>query len=452
MSTIRTDDSRGDIERSVFAGLVPTARPEPAQPSARSLTSTMPIILVGTLAMTMNSTAQITTLDPQSPIKPGTTGADRLASASTGIKAAALPAPASYTVAKGDTISGIAARYGLTTVGVLALNGLSRTSLIFPGQVIKLTSAASAPVTAAPVAAAPSSTGTYTIAKGDTVSKIASRFGVTTLAVLTANNLGWSTIIYPGQVLTIPGKATPPAAQPVLDAEPVVDITPVTPAPVEAAPVVVVPVVEAPVPAPAVAPVNGSYVIQSGDNITKIAAKFGVSVQAILTANGLGKTSIIYAGKTLVIPGVATAPASTGSGTVTLLQDDQVANALTIISVGRQLGVSDYGITIALATAMQESSMRNINYGHLDSVGLFQQRPSSGWGTVAQLTDATYAAKLFYGGPSNPNRGKTRGLLDIAGWQSMTLTQAAQKVQISAYPDAYAKWQASAAFWLSELG
>jgi len=246
-------------------------------------------------------------------------------------------------------------------------------------------------------------------------------------------------------VLTIPGQVAPPAAEPVLDADPVVAVTPVTPPP--AAPT---PVVET--PAPAATPVNGSYVIQSGDSVTKIAAKFGVTVQAVLDANGLTRSSIIYSGKTLVIPGVATAPASSGSGNVTLLQDDQTANALTIISVGRQLGVSDYGIIIALSAAMQESSLRNISYGHLDSVGLFQQRPSSGWGTVSQLTDATYAAKLFYGGPSNPNKGKTRGLLEISGWQSMTVTQAAQKVQISAYPDAYAKWEASARFWLSELG
>ena len=445
MSTIRIDDSRSPIERSVFAGLVPAARPEPQPQTARALNSTVPILLVGTMAMTMNVTAQITELAPQSPAKPGNSGADTLAASSSAVKVAAQPAPATYTVVKGDTISGIAGRYGLTTVGILALNGLSRTSLIFPGQVIKLTSAAATPAVAAPVATAPSSTGTYTIAKGDTVSKIAARFGVTTLSVLTANNLGWSTIIYPGQILTIPGQVAPPAAEPVLDADPVVAVTPVTPPP--AAPT---PVVET--PAPAATPVNGSYVIQSGDSVTKIAAKFGVTVQAVLDANGLTRSSIIYSGKTLVIPGVATAPASSGSGNVTLLQDDQTANALTIISVGRQLGVSDYGIIIALSAAMQESSLRNISYGHLDSVGLFQQRPSSGWGTVSQLTDATYAAKLFYGGPSNPNKGKTRGLLEISGWQSMTVTQAAQKVQISAYPDAYAKWEASARFWLSELG
>ena len=115
------------------------------------------------------------------------------------------------------------------------------------------------------------------------------------------------------------------------------------------------------------------------------------------------------------------------------------------------MGVSDYGIVIALATAMQESSLRNINWGDRDSVGLYQQRPSSGWGTVDQIMDPAYATRLFFGGPSNPNAGKTRGLLDISGWESMTLTVAAQRVQISAYPDAYAKWEPSAWAWLYEL-
>ena len=137
---------------------------------------------------------------------------------------------------------------------------------------------------------------------------------------------------------------------------------------------------------------------------------------------------------------------------MTALNADQRAHAQTIISVGRQLGVPDYGIVIALATAMQESSLRNLSWGHLDSVGLFQQRPSSGWGTPAQLQDTAYASRLFYGGPSNPNRGVTRGLLDIRGWQSMSLTVAAQAVQISAHPTAYAKWETSARAWLEQLG
>jgi hypothetical protein len=128
------------------------------------------------------------------------------------------------------------------------------------------------------------------------------------------------------------------------------------------------------------------------------------------------------------------------------------ANANVIIKVGRDLGVSDYGIVIALATAMQESSLRNLDWGDRDSVGLFQQRPSAGWGSVANILSPTYASRLFYGGPTNPNKGYTRGLLDIKGWQSMSVTQAAQAVQISAYPNAYAKWEASARAWLAELG
>ncbi len=68
------------------------------------------------------------------------------------------------------------------------------------------------------------------------------------------------------------------------------------------------------------------------------------------------------------------------------------------------------------------------------------------------MTNPTYAAELFYGGPSNPNRGRTRGLLDIPGWQAMTVTQAAQAVQISAAPNAYAKWETFARSWLAQLG
>jgi hypothetical protein len=100
---------------------------------------------------------------------------------------------------------------------------------------------------------------------------------------------------------------------------------------------------------------------------------------------------------------------------------------------------------------MQESSLRNIDYGDRDSLGLFQQRPSTGWGSADQLLTPSHAARLFFGGPSNPNTGVTRGLLDIRGWQSMSVTAAAQAVQISAYPEAYAKWESSARSWLAAI-
>lgn len=116
----------------------------------------------------------------------------------------------------------------------------------------------------------------------------------------------------------------------------------------------------------------------------------------------------------------------------------QVANARTIIGVGKGAGVPEYGWVVALATAMQESTLINVTYGDRDSLGLFQQRPSQGWGTEAQVSDPVLASKAFYGvatHTSNP------GLLDVSGWQSLSVTDAAQRVQRSAYPDAYAQWE-----------
>ena len=96
--------------------------------------------------------------------------------------------------------------------------------------------------------------------------------------------------------------------------------------------------------------------------------------------------------------------------------------------------------------------MRNVRHGDRDSLGLFQQRPSAGWGSAEQVMDPLRASQAFFGGTGNPNRGVTRGLLDIPGWEAMTVTQAAQAVQISAFPDYYAKWETSARAWLPELG
>ncbi|MFC6344093.1 peptidoglycan-binding protein, partial [Nocardioides hankookensis] len=132
---------------------------------------------------------------------------------------------------------------------------------------------------------------------------------------------------------------------------------------------------------------------------------------------------------------------STPGTTYDSLSEEQKQNARTIIGVGQQAGVPEYGWVVALATAMQESTLINVDYGDRDSLGLFQQRTSQGWGTDAQILDPVLASKAFYGvatHTSNP------GLTDISGWQSMTVTQAAQAVQRSAYPDAYAKWESLA--------
>jgi LysM repeat protein len=464
MSTMEHDSQ--PLARSVFAGLAPST-PLPATPpttaadrerkASKALFGTG-VVLVGAMTV-MNLTGQVEPVHAQKPqVKPkgisafGKTLRDAVATVRTTVTspnapvAAAADAPATYRVAAGDTVSGIATRFGLSTASVLALNGLGWSSLIFPGQELKLTS--SGPVHTAPQEA-PASSGRYTIVAGDTISAIAARFGVSTQSVLTANGLGWSSIIYPGQSLAIPGLFGPDGA---------VDI-PATEAPIEQV-VVEAPVAEVPVEQPVVAaepapappaPPSGTYTIESGDTVSSIAAKFGLTTDALLAANGLDWSSVIYTGHTLVIPGGGTTVASTGHS-ATGLSAESAGYAAIIIHVGRELGVSDYGIVIALATAMQESTMRNLDWGDRDSVGLFQQRPSAGWGSVEQLTDPWHAARLFYGGESNPNRGNTSGLLDVPNWSSLPLTVAAQAVQISAYPDAYAKWESSAWTWLAELG
>lgn len=112
------------------------------------------------------------------------------------------------------------------------------------------------------------------------------------------------------------------------------------------------------------------------------------------------------------------------------LPAEQVPNAATIVAVGLSLDVPKKGQIVALATAMQESRLRNLNYGDRDSLGLFQQRPSQGWGSAQQIRDPLYASEQFY-----------KHLLKVNGWQQMTVTQAAQAVQKSGLPDAYAQWE-----------
>ncbi|MFE9691426.1 hypothetical protein [Micromonospora sp. NPDC005806] len=120
------------------------------------------------------------------------------------------------------------------------------------------------------------------------------------------------------------------------------------------------------------------------------------------------------------------------------LNDEQVANAKAIIAATKKAGLPERAAVISIATSLQESKLENL--GHLgdandhDSLGLFQQRPSSGWGTPEQITNPEYSTLAF-----------EKGLKQVDGWQDMPLTQAAQTVQVSAYPDAYAQWEQQAA-------
>ena len=129
--------------------------------------------------------------------------------------------------------------------------------------------------------------------------------------------------------------------------------------------------------------------------------------------------------------GVPPAPGRcTIAGSSLTLTTEQVENAKTIASVAHSRHLPDRAIVIALATAQQESRLRNLDYGDRDSLGLFQQRPSSGWGTPAQVQDPIYATGKFFD-----------RLVEVPGWQTGRLTTISQSVQISGFPGAYQQWE-----------
>jgi hypothetical protein len=121
------------------------------------------------------------------------------------------------------------------------------------------------------------------------------------------------------------------------------------------------------------------------------------------------------------------------AGAQARLTPEQMGNAATIAAVGIRRGLPVRAVQVALATALQESKLRNLFGGDRDSVGLFQQRPSQGWGEPQQLMDVRFAANAFYA-----------ALVKVRGWQAMEVAAAAQAVQHSAYPDAYTQWSGTA--------
>lgn len=276
----------------------------------------------------------------------------------------------------------------------------------------------------------------YTVVPGDTVSGIAERFGLGVESLLALNGLDWSTLIFPGQDLALGGTMQPPAASTGSGANSSASTL--------------------------------SHSVAAGDTLWGLSERYGVSIQSITVANGIARDAVLQIGQSLEIPvgtpdssSTTTAVSTTAGSEVTELPEASLGsvplskemrqNALLIIATAREIGVSDYGIVVALAAAAQESGLINVHYGDRDSLGLFQQRPSSGWGSPEQVSDPSWSIPAFFRGVDGAN-GATMGLLDIEGWESMTVTQAAQSVQISAFPDHYAKWEQAARGWLAELG
>ncbi|KQR12309.1 hypothetical protein [Cellulomonas sp. Leaf334] len=163
----------------------------------------------------------------------------------------------------------------------------------------------------------------------------------------------------------------------------------------------------------------------------------GVAV-AVLVAGVVGVVTVL----TRLSPSQPTAQQCVAEldGTRWKLSPDQAQNAGLIAATGVQRGLPARAVTIALATALQESKLVNVDYGDRDSLGLFQQRPSQGWGTAEQVQDPVYATGRFYD-----------GLVTIEGYENLPVTEAAQAVQRSGFPDAYAQHETRSRAWASAL-
>jgi hypothetical protein len=182
--------------------------------------------------------------------------------------------------------------------------------------------------------------------------------------------------------------------------------------------------------APAAAASIGNHPTTDTTATTTVAASTAGTAKTATTKAAATKTAAAWKPSA---NDLHTAPVSGDQQSLTPTKE-QLANAKAIMDAGQKMHLPARAWVIAIATSMQESQLKNIgdlgNANDHDSLGLFQQRPSSGWGTPQQLQDPEYAATAFY-----------KGLVDVKGWNKLPLTDAAQAVQVSAYPDHYAKWE-----------
>lgn len=363
-----------------------------SMPKIAATTAALPVVMLSSLALAPSATAA-PAVQPQR--IPATLAAAMKAQAAAvaanvipaSAVASTLPAsmqpmapavPATYTIVRGDTISGIAARYELDTNTVLELNGLSANTIIYPGQQIKLSgSGTAAPTPAAPSPSSSTGAATYTVKSGDTLSGIAARNGVALSDVFSWNGLNGGSIIYPGQQIKIGSGTSAPA--------------PAAPAPASA-----------PAPAPAAPALadTGAYTIKSGDTLGGIASRLGVSLSSLLSANHLSMSTIIYPGQKLAVPGAPAAPApvttplvpstflgytypaavvSSANANKALLNAAPVPSTAQmkgiVADTARRMGVDP---SLAMAFAFQESGFNQRAVSPANALGTMQVIPSSG--------------------------------------------------------------------------
>ncbi|MEO1056519.1 MAG: LysM peptidoglycan-binding domain-containing protein [Actinomycetota bacterium] len=243
------------------------------------------------------------------------------------VTATASPAAASggtYVVKPGDYLLRIATEHSVALKALLDVNDLTAESVIMPGQRLTIPEGGVAPTSAPERAASPSANAganaaasTYTVVSGDALSLIANRHGVRLAALLQANDLSMTSVIMPGQQLAIPAGGTAPAAAPAPAAEP------------------------SAAPAPA-APSGLSYTIVSGDSLSIIAMRHGVSLGALLQENDLSLDTIIHPGHELAIPAGGTAPASSPSAPQAVASAPSSSRVDTVVNFARAQVGKDY--------------------------------------------------------------------------------------------------------------
>jgi len=165
-------------------------------------------------------------------------------------------------------------------------------------------------------------------------------------------------------------------------------------------------------------------------------AVIGLAAVGVVAAVGYG---VLRDGGPLSL-GTADTCTATVDGHTVELELEQAENAALITAISVQRGMPARAASIALATAYQESDLYNLDYGDRDSVGLFQQRPSMGWGSVEEILDPVYATNAFYD-----------ELVEVDGYEALEITVAAQEVQRSGFPGAYADHEADARALASAL-
>ncbi len=184
--------------------------------------------------------------------------------------------------------------------------------------------------------------------------------------------------------------------------------------------------VRVPEPSPSLKRKRRGRLLRCGAAFAVLSAVAGYVVAQYVTGGTGGPGCKVVSGK--------------GDGATYEFTPEQAVNAATISAVGTARDLPERAVTIALATALQESALRNIDYGDRDSLGLFQQRPSQGWGTPKQIMDPAYASEKFY-----------EHLEKVPGYTRLPLTVAAQKVQRSGFPQAYAKHEPDATLLAAAL-